>query len=194
MSRPIGRDAGEGGDRPPSRRSVRPWVVAALAGLLALALINAYGQAMTMFVRDLWGPEFSFYDNGRTVSVKLHRLPPAATPPQVGPDGTWPEQALRPACFFSLNLLGLSGPEGGLWTASLEGEGRGRVLTVRSTGTQAVVGRYRVTEGSEETGLAVVELEAGPRGLYLMDVLEPRPGAGWYVVSVYRVPAPSEPG
>ena len=45
-----------------------------------------------------------------------------------------------------------------------------------------------MTEGREEAGLVVVELDAGPNGVHLMDLQQPRPGDGWYVVQVYRAP------
>lgn len=178
----------EKSERPPRpRRSVQLWLTAAVMALAMLALINAYGRTMATFVQDLWGSDFSFYDNGRTVVVKLHRLPPPGAPPQA-PQAGWPEKVLRAVCGYTLDLMGLSGPEGGLWRAAMEDKGRNRVLLVRATATGAVVGRYRVTEGSEDTGLVVVELDAGPNGLHLIDAMEPRPGAGWFVVAVYRAP------
>lgn len=159
-----------------------------VVGLLALlaALVQVYGPAISMFVKDTWGPGFSYFDNGRVIEIKLHRLPPPFPPAPAGPGLGWPEKVLRPACYYTLSLMGLSGPEGGLWRAVPEGDGPGQSLVIRAAGG-TVVGRYRVTEGSEETGLVVVELDAGPNGLHLMDVLEPVPDAGWFVVRTYRV-------
>lgn len=161
------------------------WTV--VVGFVVLALVNAYGHVITSFVQDTWGADFAYFDNGRSVQVKLHDLPGAAPGGQAAPEAAWPEKVLRPACFYTLSLMGLSGPEGGLWTATLEGEAPAQTLVVRATWNGGVVGRYRVTEGSDATGLAVVELDAGPNGLHLMDVQAPAPGAGWYVVQTYRV-------
>ncbi|RJQ08386.1 MAG: hypothetical protein C4551_05270 [Bacillota bacterium] len=172
---------------PGRRRSIGPWLWAVFVAAMMLALINSYGRAMATFAQDLWGPDLTYYDNGTPVLAKLHRLPGPGDPGQA-PAGTgWPETVLRPACFYTLNLMGLSGPEGGLWTASVEGEGLGQRLVVRATAGGNVVGRYRVVGGLEDTGLAVVELDAGPNGLHLMDVFQPREGAGWFVIQPYRV-------
>lgn len=165
-------------------RTALRWLTAAFVGFVLLALINAYGHSVAVFVKDVWGPDFSYFDNGRTIQVKVHRIPSPDSPGQAPPGTPWPEKVLRPACYYTLSLMGLSGPEGGLWDASF----RGQSLVVSATATGAEVGRYRVTEGAEETGLAVVELNAGPNGLHLMDVMQPVAGAGWFVVRVYRAP------
>jgi len=154
---------------------------AAVAVAVILAVVGAYGEGISLFIKDIWGTDFSYYDNGLPVTAKLHRLPGPGDPGQAGPEAGWPERALRPACHFTLNLLGLSGPEGGLWTASMQGN----FLVVAATDGSGEVGRYRVTQGSETSGLAVVECSAGPNGLYLMDLLQPRPETGWFVVRVY---------
>lgn len=197
----AGKANGNGsGARPADRvRSLLRLAWVAVIGLAVLALVNAYGRTLTTFIQDTWGPDFSYFDNGQMILTKLHRLPPAtaagqtappgqaAPPTQTAPASTWPEAVLRPACQFTLSLMGLSGPEGGLWQATLEGKEPAQYLVVRATATGAEVGRYRVLEGSPQTGLAVVELNAGPNGLHLMDVLQPTPRVGWYVVQVYRV-------
>lgn len=163
---------------------------AAGAALVLLALAHAYGAEAVLVARDLWGPDFSYYDNGRTVTVKLHRLPGPGSPGQARLEAGWPEAVLRAASCHTLNLMGLSGPEGRLWTARMVGD----VLVVTARAGGAEVGRYRVTEGSPDSGLAVVELEAGPNGLHLMEVVQPHPGGGWFVVEVHTVIGVSPPG
>lgn len=168
------------------RRTFSRLVWTVVVGLAVLALVNAYGRTLTAFIQDTWGPDFAYFDNGRLVELKLHDLPEPVPPAQAAPSATWPEKVLRPACHYTLSLMGLSGPEGDLWQASLEGKEPVQQLVVRATWNNGVVGRYRVTEGAAATGLAVVELDAGPNGLHLMDMQEPSPGAGWFVVEVYR--------
>ena len=182
---PTGRDGPAGRVTTPGR-AVRRWLITAVAAFAILALINAYGRTVATFIQDVWGPDFSFFDNAQTVQVKLHRLPPATDHAQAPAGAAWPEKVLRPACHFTLSLMGLSGPEGELWLGSLEGQPP--ALVVRATWSGGEVGRYRVTEGREEAGLVVVELDAGPNGVHLMDLQQPRPGDGWYVVQVYRAP------
>lgn len=181
-----GRDSGKAGGGQGRRGRLPGLAWTALALVVLLALVNAYGRTLAAFVEDTWGPDFAYFDNGRLVQVKLHELPRPGRPPAQAPGGAgWPEKVLRPACYYTLSLMGLSGPEGGLWRAALEGKPPAQTLVVRATADGSVVGRYRVTEGSEEAGLAVVELDAGPNGLHLMDMQEPVPGVGWYVVQLY---------
>lgn len=170
-------------------RKLMRWVTAGTALFVALALWSAYGQALTTLALDLWGPDFSYYDNGRTVTVKVHRLPggrpdPDAQEGTVSPPAAiapWPETALRAACAYTLNLMGLAGPEGDEWMASMAEQD----LVVLATWAPIEVGRFRVMEGSEDSGLVVVELAAGPNGLHLMNLYQPEPGGAWFVVTVY---------
>ncbi len=171
-----------------TRDTLRRFLVTAAAIVLVLALVNAYGRVLSAFIADTWGQDWSYFDNGRVVAMKLHDLPAPAPPAQAPAGAAWPETVLRPACYYTLSLMGLSGPEGDLWRTSLEGKEPAQVLVVRATWNNGVVGRYRVTEGAPAMGLAVVELDAGPNGLHLLDVQEPAPGAGWYVVQAYRAP------
>lgn len=157
--------------------------LAVVAGLLiAAALANAYGRAALDLALDLWGPDFCFYDNGLAVRVKAHRLPGPAASGQAGENAGWPEAALRPAARYTLNLMGLSGPEGGLWTAAM----RGQTLVVTATSAPVEVARLRVLSGTAGSGLAVVELDAGPNGVFLMELFQPRPDTGWFIVRIYN--------
>jgi hypothetical protein len=156
----------------------------ALLAVFALLLVaaGAYGQRITVMVRDLVAADFSYYDNASKVTVKVHRIPGPDAPGQAGEGAAWPEAVLRPASRHTLNLMGLSGPEGDLWTASM----RGQVLVVMATYAPVEVGVYRVASGTQESGLVVVELNAGPNGLFLMSVAQPCPDTGWFIVRIYN--------
>ena len=149
---------------------------------LLLVAAGAYGQHLTALARDTMGRDFSYYDNARKVTVKLHHLPGPDAPGQAGEGAGWPEAVLVPACRHTLNLMGLSGPEGEDWTASM----RGQVLVITVAHAPVEVGLYRVTSGTQDSGLAVVELDAGPNGLFLMSVAQPRPDSGWFIVRIYN--------
>jgi len=165
------------------RRRLRPGLVLVLLAVATAAL----GPPVAGLAFDLLGPPFTYYDNGRTVELPRSHLPAVSRLPGGGSDLEWPERVLRPVCLATLDLLGLAGPEGGEWTAGMEGEGPGRWLVVRAAdGTRA--GTYRVTGGEEDRGLVVVEADAGLRGLFLLDVLQPVEGGAWFVVRVWEVP------
>lgn len=168
-------------------RKMMRWLTAGMVVLLLAAVWSAYGPQITVLALDLWGPEFTYYDQGRMVVVKAHRLPDPPAPGSGAADSpspsspAWPEAVLRAACGYTLNLMGLTGPEGEAWTASMAGPD----LVVLATWAPVEVGRFRVTGGSPDSGLAVVELDAGANGLHLMNLFQPRPDSGWFVVTVY---------
>jgi hypothetical protein len=163
----------------------RFWVVGFLILLAGAAF--ASGPALLRAAADAWGPSVSYFDNGRQFTVKVHDLPLPGPSIAADANRVWPETILRSVCHYTLSLMGLSGPEGTLWEANLEKTSSGEVLVIRAPGGN-VVGRYRVTEGSEDAGLAVVELDAGLNGLHLMSVQAPVANGGWLVIHTYRVP------
>ncbi|MCL6580790.1 MAG: hypothetical protein K6U08_04135 [Firmicutes bacterium] len=179
---PKGPGGGEARPARPGRR-LRPGLVLVL---LAVALAGL-GPPVAGLAFDFFGPTFTYYDNGRTVELSRSHLRAVSRLPGGGLGLEWPECVLRPACLATLDLLGLAGPEGGEWTAGMEGEGPGCRLVVR-TADGTLAGVYRLTGGEEETGLVVVEVDAGLRGLFLLDVLQPVEGGTWFVVRVWEVP------
>lgn len=177
MRTQVGRHSGKGAEGLVRQRL-------ALLAILVLLLVaaGAYGRQMVAMVRDALAPEFSYYDNSRRATLKLHHLPGPGHVGQAGEEAGWPETVLRPAAWQTLNLMGLSGPEGEHWTASMVGQ----VLVVRATYAPVEVGRYQVASGSETGGLVVVELDAGANGLFMMSVAQPRVDSGWFIVRIYN--------
>ncbi len=102
-------------------RAVRRWLIAGCVVFALAVLGESYGQAVYVFTLDHLGPVFSYYDNGRTFTVRTHRLPELDATNQAPPGTPWPEVVLRPTLAYTLDLLGLSASEGSAWRASMEG-------------------------------------------------------------------------